>query len=81
LIVTALGFPSISASKEGRVYLRGIYTAQIENNQITNTDRHYTNGIRLAWISDGHEDDPGWSKDLLEMLTLSLISPRGDLDF
>jgi len=59
----------------------GIYTAQTENNQITNTDRHYTNGIRLAWISDGHEDDPGWSKDLLEMLTLSLISPRGDLDF
>jgi hypothetical protein len=81
LIVATLRFPSISAAEEGCVCPCGIYTTQTENNQITNTDRHYTNGIRLAWISDGHEDDPGWSKDLLEMLTLSLISPRGDQDF
>jgi hypothetical protein len=81
LIVTALRFPSISASKEGRVYLRGIYTAQIENNQITNTDSHYISGIRLAWISNGREDNLAWSKDLMEMHTLSPISPQGELDF
>ena len=63
------------------MYLRGIYTAQIENNQITNTYRHYINGIRLAWISNGREDNLAWSKDLMEMHTLSPISPQGELGF
>ena len=68
LIVAALIFPSVSTAEEDRVWLRGTYTVQIENDRITNTDRHYTNGIRFAWISDRHEDGPDWSKNLLEML-------------
>ncbi|MEL0021765.1 MAG: lipid A-modifier LpxR family protein, partial [Rickettsiales bacterium] len=46
------------ASAEERLWPRGTFTAQIENDRIANTDRHYTNGIRLAWVSDKAEDGP-----------------------
>ena len=68
LFVAALIFPSVSTAEEDRASPRGTYTVQIENDRIANTDRHYTNGIRFAWISDRHEDGPDWSRDLLEML-------------
>ena len=68
LIVAALIFPCVSTAEEDRVWPRGTYTVQIENDRIANTDRHYTNGIRFAWISDRHENGPDWSKGLLEML-------------
>jgi hypothetical protein len=68
LIVAALIFPCVSTAEEDRVWPRGTYTVQIETERIANTDRHYTNGIRFAWISDRHENGPDWSKDLLEML-------------
>jgi lipid A 3-O-deacylase len=56
------------ASAEERLWPRGTFTAQIENDRIANTDRHYTNGICLAWVSDKAEDGPQWVNELLEML-------------
>ena len=46
----------------------GTYTLQIENDRIANTDRHYTHGTRLAWVSDKASDGPQWAKDTLEWL-------------
>lgn len=44
------------------------YTIQWENDRIANTDRHYTNGFRLSWVSEAKDDDPQWAKDLLETI-------------
>ena len=47
---------------------RGAWTLQVENDKIANTDRHYTNGVRLAWVSDRRDDGPEWTRRLLEWL-------------
>ena len=44
------------------------YSIQWENDRIANTDRHYTNGFRLSWVSGARDDDPAWVKDVLETL-------------
>ena len=46
----------------------GTFTFQIENDRIADTDRHYTHGTRLAWVSDKASDGPQWAKDALEWL-------------
>jgi len=46
----------------------GTYMLQIENDRLADTDRHYTHGTRLAWVSDKADDGPGWVKDILERL-------------
>lgn len=35
--------------------MAGTWTLNVENDRIANTDRHYTNGIRLGWVSDAEE--------------------------
>jgi lipid A 3-O-deacylase len=32
--------------------LAGTWTVNVENDRIANTDRHYSNGFRLGWVSD-----------------------------
>ena len=44
------------------------YSVQWENDRIANTDRHYTNGFRLSWVSGARDGDPMWVKDVLEAL-------------
>ena len=44
------------------------YTVQWENDRIANTDRHYTNGFRLSWVSEAVDSDPEWAKDILETI-------------
>jgi hypothetical protein len=46
----------------------GNYTLQFENDRIANTDRHYTTGWRLNWVSDRAADSPLWAKNLLDRL-------------
>lgn len=47
----------------------GTWTLNVENDRIANTDRHYTNGVRLGWISDA-EDGSVFPvvRDTLQML-------------
>jgi len=42
------------------------YSVQWENDRIANTDRHYTNGFRLSWVSGVRDTEPAWVKDVLE---------------
>ncbi|MDA0786860.1 MAG: lipid A deacylase LpxR family protein, partial [Proteobacteria bacterium] len=44
------------------------YSVQWENDRFSKTDRHYTNGFRLSWVSGARDGDPAWVKDVLEML-------------
>jgi lipid A 3-O-deacylase len=47
---------------------KNTYSVQWENDRIANTDRHYTNGFRLSWVSGARDSDPMWVKDVLEAL-------------
>ncbi|MCK9273699.1 MAG: lipid A deacylase LpxR family protein [Syntrophales bacterium] len=50
------------------------FSLYIENDTFTNTDRHYTNGIKLTWISPDltsyaqGDTLPGWALHLVQML-------------
>jgi hypothetical protein len=43
----------------------GTWTLLMENDRFADTDRHYTHGTRLAWVSDKTGTGPGWVRDLL----------------
>ena len=47
----------------------GTWTVNVENDRIANTDRHYTNGVRLGCVSDAKDDsDMTTVRDTLQML-------------
>lgn len=43
---------------------RGTYNLLIENDRFVNTDRHYTHGTRLSWLSPA-DDVPGWARGVV----------------
>ena len=49
---------------------RGTWSLQIENDRIAQTDRHYTNGLRISWVSDKKEktEGPDWARNFLNHL-------------
>jgi len=47
----------------------GTWSANVENDRIANTDHHYTNGVRLGWVSDAEDgSDLPIIRDTLQML-------------
>lgn len=47
----------------------GTWTLSVENDRIANTDRHYSNGVRLGWVSDATDGtDQPLIRDTLQML-------------
>ncbi len=42
---------------------RGTFSILIENDRMVNTDRHYTHGTRLSWLSSA-DDVPDWARDV-----------------
>lgn len=46
----------------------GTWTLVMENDRFADTDRHYTHGTRLAWVSDKNGDGAGWIQRLLDQL-------------
>lgn len=48
----------------------GNYTLQFENDRIAQTDRHYTTGMRLNWVSDSKSPgaSPQWARDTLNFI-------------
>lgn len=49
---------------------RGTWSLQIENDRIAQTDRHYTNGLRISWVSDkkSKKEGPDWARTVLKHL-------------
>lgn len=66
-ITGGLSAASASASDE-KPSEGGTFTFQVENDRVVNTDRHYTNGLRLGWVSRRRDDGPEWTRDLLDWL-------------
>ena len=60
LAAVALAAIPISASA-------GNYTVQFENDRIADTDRHYSTGMRLNWVSDSRSPSasPQWARNAL----------------
>jgi len=52
----------------GETGVGGTLSLQLENDRIAATDRHYTHGTRLSWVSDKNTDGPDWVRDVLEFL-------------
>ena len=47
----------------------GTWTVNVENDRIANTDRHYSNGFRLGWVSDAEDgSDIPILRDTLQLL-------------
>ena len=65
----AISLPALAQEPQG-----GTLTLQFENDKIANTDRHYTNGVRVAWVSDRTKYESETMFDLL-----SWLYPIGDV--
>ncbi|MBO6666837.1 lipid A deacylase LpxR family protein [Parvibaculum sp.] len=62
---------------------REFLTLQSENDlfaNLTNTDRHYTNGLQAAWLSRPQTDLPVWLTDFSSPPVYSLLFPTGNFD-
>lgn len=62
---------------------REFLTLQTENDlfgPVTNTDRHYTNGLQVAWLSRPQTDLPEWLTDFSSPPVYSLLFPTGNFD-
>lgn len=48
----------------------GVFTLYVENDYFGGTDRHYTNGVKLSWLTDDLSDwgRHGWRQDFLNAL-------------
>ncbi len=57
--------PGAASADDG---IGGTYSIQLENDRIANTDRHYTHGTRLSWVSDKKTDGPAWVRKILETI-------------
>jgi lipid A 3-O-deacylase len=47
---------------------RGTLTLQLENDRFSDTDRHYTHGSRLSWVS-AKDDIPKWAAQVMSWVT------------
>ena len=65
---------ALALSATANTAFAGTYTAQFENDRVAATDRHYTTGMRINWVSDQTTDSPLWAKNLLDS-----IYPLADL--
>lgn len=64
----------VSIGAESPAYA-GTWTLNVENDRIANTDRHYSNGVRLSWVSEAEDGD-----NLPEVRdTLQLLYPLADV--
>lgn len=54
---------------------KGIYSVVLENDLFSSTDRHYTNGIRFAWLSP-ESHIPKWADWMTALLPHTENSPK-----
>ncbi len=46
----------------------GTLSFVVENDLFYNTDRHYTNGVRLVWVPGGDASPPGWAEKIARLV-------------
>jgi hypothetical protein len=50
------------------LFAGGTWTLLMENDRFADTDRHYTHGTRIAWVSDKQTGGPDWVRNTLALL-------------
>ncbi len=71
LITGAAAFAQTAdAPATARARSAPVFTMYVENDAFTGTDQHYTNGLKLSWLSADLADwgQTGWRKNVLEAL-------------
>lgn len=63
-LVIAVGAPARADSP----FTGGTWTLLLENDRLADTDRHYSHGTRLAWVSDRQVGGPDWVRRTLDFL-------------
>lgn len=76
--LAGLGMSAAAAETEPSI---GTFSLQLENDRIAATDRHYTHGMRLSWVSDKRMDGPDWARELLVILYPLAEVRRGRIGF
>jgi len=71
LFITCLAAPAFAAEERTREDDKGIFNLVFENDVFAGTDRGYTNGIRLAWLSS-EKNMPDWINEGASHLPLFL---------
>ncbi len=65
LLALSLGAPAAPAAEHDPW---GTLTLQLENDRLADTDRHYTHGTRITWVSETGKFIPDWADTLLDGL-------------
>lgn len=66
---------------EGEEWWRGTVTLQMENDLFAGTDRHYTHGTRISWVSDKTNEGMDWVRDILSPFYFWGVIDRGRVGF
>ncbi|MEX2250019.1 MAG: lipid A deacylase LpxR family protein [Parvibaculum sp.] len=87
----AAGMPAASAAENEAEEVaaeadtgRSFLTFQVENDlfaNFANSDRHYTNGLQVAWLSRPQRNLPGWLTEFSSPPFYSLVFPTGNFDY
>ncbi len=64
LLICFAVFPSLGRSEEAPP--RGALSFILENDLFYNTDRHYTNGVRILWVPEQQRPLPKWMERFVE---------------
>lgn len=65
-LLLALSSPLALAQEEERP--AGTFSINIENDLFYEADRHYTNGVRFAWVPDQRRPVPRWAREVAELM-------------
>lgn len=65
----------------GNAFSAGTLTLQFENDILAGTDRHYTNGIRVGWVTDAKRPHLAWARGIMSFLYPFAPSPTTRLGF
>lgn len=73
LLLLALAPPTLRAEAavpNGNARAAGVFTFYLENDYFGGQDRHYTNGLKLSWLSGDLTawDQSGWRRQFIEAL-------------
>jgi len=66
--VTALVIAVDAPARADSPFTGGTWTLLLENDRLADTDRHYSHGTRLAWVSDKQTGGPDWVRRTLDFL-------------
>jgi len=66
LLCALSAFPAHAQDDDGLP--EGTFSVNIENDLFYDADRHYTNGVRFAWVPDQRRPVPEWAREFAQLM-------------